>query len=167
MTLLNKSIVSLVFLSLATLVAVADGAQVAFVEDPEIAVPNKVEPEVDGSIFASRTPEEYRSAILNATNEAQIDAFICQQMVQEKREAGEDLTDYEFNEYLDTREVKIERQRRVQEWMKEREKAKANATKPNLVKMIAVLGAIVVVLLIVMAIGGGSKPKQGSPEKQE
>ena len=167
MEFLKKAVLSAIFLSLAVFAASANAAQVAVVEDPEIAVPNKKPVENEGSMYFDRTPEEYRTAILNATNEAQIDAFICQQLVQEKREAGEDLSDYEFNDYLDSPEIKLERQRRAQEWMKEREKAKANATKPNLKKMIGILGAIVVVLLLVTALGGKRKPETETEEKKE
>ncbi|MBQ9812101.1 MAG: hypothetical protein IJM54_02200 [Thermoguttaceae bacterium] len=166
MTLLKQSIVLAVFLSLASFVA---SAQVAVAEDPEVAAFNRKLPDQEDSMFFNRTPEEYRKAILAATNEAQVDAFICQQIVQEKREAGEDLTDYEFNDYLDTPEVRLERQRRAQEWMKEREKAKANATRPNLKKMLVGLGAIVVILLLVAALGGKRKPESESEpdEKKE
>ena len=167
MEFLKKAVLSAIFLSLAIFAASANAAQVAVVEDPEIAVPNKKPVENEGSMYFDRTPEEYRTAILNATNEAQIDAFICQQLVQEKREAGEDLSDYEFNDYLDSPEIKLERQRRAQEWMKEREKAKANATKPNLKKMIGILGAIVVVLLLVTALGGKRKQETETEEKKE
>ncbi|MBP5621552.1 MAG: hypothetical protein J6X44_06010 [Thermoguttaceae bacterium] len=167
MEFLKKAVLSAIFLSLAVFAASANAAQVAVVEDPEIAVPNKKPVENEGSMYFDRTPEEYRTAILNATNEAQIDAFICQQLVQEKREAGEDLSDYEFNDYLDSPEIKLERQRRAQEWMKEREKAKANATKPNLKKMIGILGAIVVVLLLVTALGGKRKQETETEEKKE
>ena len=163
MTLLKQSIVLAVFLSLAGFVA---GAQVAVAEDQDVAAFNRTIPDQQDSMFFHRTPEEYRKAILSATNEAQIDAFICQQIVQEKREAGDDLTDYE---YLETPEIKLERQRRAQEWMKEREKAKANATKPNLKKMLVGLGAIVVILLLVAALGGKRKPESESApdEKKE
>lgn len=166
MTLLKQSIVLAVLLSLASLVA---GAQVAFAEDPEVAAFNRTAIDQQDSMYFNRTPEEYRTAILSATNDAQIDAFICQQMVQEKREAGEDLTDYEFNEYLDSPDVRIERQRRAQEWAKEREKAKANATKLNLKKMLVGLGAIVVILLLVASLGGKRKPESESEpdEKKE
>ena len=145
------------------------GAQVAVAEDQDVAAFNRTIPDQQDSMFFHRTPEEYRKAILSATNEAQIDAFICQQIVQEKREAGDDLTDYEFNDYLETPEIKLERQRRAQEWMKEREKAKANATKPNLKKMLVGLGAIVVILLLVAALGGKRKPESESApdEKKE
>ena len=166
MTLLKQSIVLAIFLSLAGFVA---GAKVAVAEDQDVAAFNRTIPDQQDSMFFHRTPEEYRKAILSATNEAQIDAFICQQIVQEKREAGDDLTDYEFNDYLETPEIKLERQRRAQEWMKEREKAKANATKPNLKKMLVGLGAIVVILLLVAALGGKRKPESESApdEKKE
>ena len=166
MTLLKQSIVLAVFLSMAGFVA---GAQVAVAEDQDVAAFNRTIPDQEDSMFFHRTPEEYRKAILSATNEAQIDAFICQQIVQEKREAGDDLTDYEFNDYLETPEIKLERQRRAQEWMKEREKAKANATRPNLKKMLVGLGAIVVILLLVAALGGKRKPESESApdEKKE
>ena len=166
MTLLKQSIVLAVFLSMAGVVA---GAQVAVAEDQDVAAFNRTIPDQEDSMFFHRTPEEYRKAILSATNEAQIDAFICQQIVQEKREAGDDLTDYEFNDYLETPEIKLERQRRAQEWMKEREKAKANATRPNLKKMLVGLGAIVVILLLVAALGGKRKPESESApdEKKE
>lgn len=166
MTLLKQSIVLAVFVSLAGFVA---GAQVAVAEDQDVAAFNRTIPDQEDSMFFHRTPEEYRKAILSATNEAQIDAFICQQIVQEKREAGDDLTDYEFNDYLETPEIKLERQRRAQEWMKEREKAKANATRPNLKKMLVGLGAIVVILLLVAALGGKRKPESESApdEKKE
>lgn len=167
MEILKKAVFSAVFLSIAVFVASANAAQIAVVDDPEYAVPNKVPVDQGDTMYFNRTPDEYRQAILSATNDAQIDAFVCQQIVQEKREAGEDLTDYEFNDYLNTPEGKLERQRRAQEWLKEREKAKANATKPNLVKMIGILGAIVVVLLLVTGLGGKRKQESAAEEKKE
>ena len=76
------------------------------------------------SSFYNRTPEEYRDAILKATNKAQIDAFICQQLVQEMREQGADYTDEEFYDILAEEEYRLERQRRVEFWVDEQQRLK-------------------------------------------
>jgi hypothetical protein len=119
------------------------------------------------SSFYNRTPEEYRDAILKATNKAQIDAFICQQLVQEMREQGADYTDEEFYDILAEEEYRLERQRRVEFWVDEQQRLKEEALKPNYKKFGVTISVIIAILLLVAFVGGKRNPEQENQEKEE
>ena len=117
--------------------------------------------------FLNRTPEEYRRAILKAPNEAQIDAFICQMIVQEMRQNGVDHPDDQFLVVLESPEMKIERQERLAYWLKEREKEKAKANSIDYRKYGIGIGMALIVLIVVMFVGSKRRPKIETTERIE
>ena len=117
------------------------------------------------SAYGNRTPEEYRKLILDATSEAQIDAYVSQMIVQEKREKeGLDLPDEEFDALLDTPEIKADRRVRVDYWLKERSKVKDKSLRLDYKKWGTILGGLVVVLLLIVIVGAKRAPKDQSAE---
>ncbi len=117
-------------------------------------------PADDETAFHSRTAEQYRSSYLKATNEATIDAIICQQIVQELRESGDNRSDLDYCNMLDTEEYKLERQRRLDYWRGERAKAKDASTQVNFKKFAPFVGAIVAILIVILLVGARSTKKE-------
>ncbi len=109
--------------------------------------------------FYTRTPEEYKDSIFRSTNDAQIDAFVCQMIVQEQREKGLELSDEDFADMLAAPEMKMERQKRVMQWKDEMKKEKENALKFNRRHLVTLLAGVVVIL-IVLACGLGKRNPQ-------
>ena len=120
--------------------------------------------------FLNRSEEEYRDAIITAINDATIDAYVCQMIVQEWREQGQDYSDETFLEKLDSPEGRLERQQRLQYWLQERSKAKENSVKMDYKKYGAVVGAALVLLVLIIVVGavaGKKKNEEPNPEKEQ
>jgi hypothetical protein len=130
MTILKKTIVLSVFISLAAFVASANGATTTLVQDESASVA-----ENGGAIteatYTRKGFEEYRTEIFAATNDEEIDAIVRQMQVQAYNETHADklTTDEKIKEYLETPETTEQRRGLVENWKQTRETQK-NAPKP-------------------------------------
>ena len=114
---------------------------------------------MDETTFLDRTPEEYRRLILEAHNKAQIDAFICQMLVQEMRERGDNFSDNDFLNILESPEMRQERFKRFDYWTKERAKAEEEKGKIDYRTYGAALGGLAIILLVIVFVGRKRNPK--------
>lgn len=152
---------------LTVLLAFAALSVVSNVYAQQTVTKNDTSGAYDDTAFINRTEKAYREAILKAPNDATIDAFVCQQLVQKMREQGMNYPDEKFQDILDSKETLIERQKLIEYWKQERKKAEEQKKEGPVLKFGAAAGAVLLVLIVVMAIGGRKKDAESVEGKKD